>query len=132
MEDEPKARFCSFHDQRNRERVERAQYLLERDLENPPSLKMLADEIGCSAFHLSRIFAEESGMGIPRYLRRKRIERAAEILSAGKMNVTEAATAVGYNSMSAFTKAFVEQIGCCPGLYPAFKFGKRGATPEET
>ena len=79
---------------------------------------MLAKEVECSTFHLSRIFAEEAGMSIPRFLRTKRIERAAEFLKARKMNVTDAAMAVGYSSLSSFNKAFVEQIGCCPGLYP--------------
>ena len=79
---------------------------------------MLADEVGCSTFYLSRIFAQEAGVSIPKFLRMKRIEKAAELIRTGRMNVTEAAMEVGYSSLSAFTKAFVEQIGCCPGLYP--------------
>lgn len=66
-------------------------------------------------------------MSIPRYLRTKRIDRAAELLRSGKANVTEAAMAVGYSSLSAFNKAFVEQMGCCPGLYPVVKIpGRKG------
>lgn len=110
--------FCQRHQRQSRERVERARYLLERDLENPPSLEMLAQEAGCSTFHLSRIFAEQVGMSIPKFLRTRRVELAAEYLRAGRMNVTQAAMAVGYSSLSAFNKAFVEQMGCCPGLYP--------------
>jgi AraC-like DNA-binding protein len=117
--------FCQRHQRQNRERIERVRYLIERDLENPPSLEMLAQEVGCSPFHLSRVFAEQAGMSIPRYLRTKRIERAAELLQSGRANVTEAAMSVGYSSLSAFNKAFVEQMGCCPGLYPAVKIQGR-------
>ncbi len=117
--------FCHRHQRQNRERVERVCYLVERDLENPPSLEMLAQEVGCSPFHLSRVFAELAGMSIPRYLRTKRIERAAALLQAGRANVTEAAMSVGYSSLSAFNKAFVEQMGCCPGLYPVVKIQGR-------
>lgn len=123
--DDPKELFCQRHLRQNRERAERVRYLLERDIENPPSLEMLGQEVGCSPFHLSRIFAEEAGMSIPRYLRTKRIERAAELLRSGKANVTEAAMAVGYSSLSSFNKAFVEQMGCCPGLYPVVKIPGR-------
>ena len=119
--------FCQRHQRQNRERMERVRYLIERDLENPPSLEMLAQEVGCSPFHLSRVFAEQAGMSIPRYLRTKRIERAAELLQSGRANVTEAAMSVGYSSLSAFNKAFVEQMGCCPGLYPAVKIQGRKA-----
>lgn len=124
--DEPAELFCHRHQRQSRERVERARYLLERDLENPPSLEMLAQDVGCSTFHLSRVFAEQVGMSIPKFLRTRRIELAAEYLRAGSMNVTQAAMAVGYSSLSSFNKAFVEQMGCCPGLFPVLK--AQGAT----
>lgn len=110
--------FCHQHQRLNRERVEQARFLLQRDLENPPDLSMLAAELGCSAFHLSRIFARECGVSIPRYLRMERIEKAAEILRSEKnVSVTDAATAVGYSSLSAFIKAFVEHFKVLPSEY---------------
>ena len=121
--------FCHRHRRQKAHRVEHVRYLIERDLENPPSLEMLAKEVECSTFYLSRIFAEEAGMSMPKFLRMRRIERAAELLRSRRMNVTEAAMAVGYSSLSAFNKAFVEQMGCCPGLYPAVKIP--GRKPEE-
>ena len=57
-------------------------------------------------------------MTIPQYVRQIRMERAAELLKSGKFNVTEAALEVGYNSLSHFSQAFCETMGCCPGLYP--------------
>ena len=128
--DDPSELFCHRQQRQNRERAERVRYLLERDLDNPPTLEMLAREVGCSQFHLSRIFTEETGMSIPRYLRTKRIDRAAELLKTGKVNVTEAALSVGYSSLSAFNKAFVEQMGCCPGLYPVVKIPGRRMRDE--
>ncbi len=113
--------FCHRYKRTNRERIDRVRYLIERDLENPPSLGMLAEEVGCSAFHLSRLFSQETGVSFPKFLRMKRIEKAAELLRTGRMNVTDAAMAVGYSSLSAFNKAFVDQFGCCPGLYPHVK-----------
>jgi AraC family transcriptional regulator len=113
--------FCMRQKRVARERVERTKELLMRDLANPPSLEMLGQEVGCSPFHLSRIFSREVGLTIPQYLRNVRMERAAELLRTGRYNVTEAATEVGYASLSHFSKAFCETIGCCPVLYPAAK-----------
>jgi len=115
--DRPAELFCHRHKRQNQERVERVKFLLERDLENPPSLDMLAKEVGCSPFYLSRLFAEEAGVSMPKYLRLKRVEKAAELLRGQGMNVTEAAMAVGYSSLSAFQKAFAEQFGVSPGSY---------------
>ena len=56
---------------------------------------MLAQDVECSPFHLSRIFSEETAMSMPKFLRTRRIERAAELLRAGKTSVTDAAFAVG-------------------------------------
>ncbi len=88
---------------------------------NPPTLDMLAKEVRCSSFYLSRIFVQYTSTSIPRYLRIKRVEKAAELLRTGKISVTEAAMTVGYSSLSSFNKAFVDHFGCCPGLYPHAK-----------
>jgi AraC-like DNA-binding protein len=113
--------FCMRQKRVARERVERAKELLARDLVNPLTLEALGQEVGCSSFYLSRIFSREVGLTIPQYLRNLRMERAAELLRTGRYNVTEAATEVGYSSLSHFSKAFCETIGCCPVLYPAAK-----------
>ncbi len=113
--------FCMRQKRVARERVERAREVLARNLVEPPTLERLGQEVGCSPFYLSRMFSREVGLTIPQYLRKLRMERAAELLRSGRYNVTEAATEVGYSSLSHFSKAFCETIGCCPVLYPAAK-----------
>jgi AraC-like DNA-binding protein len=113
--------FCMRQKRVARDRVERTKELLARDVANPPTLEALGQEVGCSPFHLSRIFSREVGLTIPQFLRNLRMDRAAELLRSGRYNVTEAATEVGYASLSHFSKAFCETIGCCPALYPMAK-----------
>jgi AraC family transcriptional regulator len=113
--------FCMRQKRVVRDRVERTKQLLAGDLANPPTLETLGREVGCSPFYLSRSFSREVGLTIPQYLRKLRMERAAELLRSGRYNVTEAATEVGYASLSHFSKAFCETIGCCPVLYPMAK-----------
>jgi len=109
--------FCERTKRVGRERVERVQEILRADIENPPALAELGKRVGCSPFYLSRIFRQETGITISAYLRRARLERAAELLRGGEANVTEAAVTVGYSSLSHFSKAFAEAFGCCPCLY---------------
>ena len=110
--------FCTRQKRLARERTERVQAILKARLADPPGLEDLGREVGVSPFYLSRIFSQETGMTIPQYLRRIRMERAAELLRDGRHNVTEAAFAVGYSSLGHFSKSFCEVIGCCPMLYP--------------
>ncbi|MBN8709027.1 MAG: hypothetical protein BGO12_13310 [Verrucomicrobia bacterium 61-8] len=110
--------FCQRHKRVALDRVERVKQALARDLEHPPTLGELAKEVGCSSFYLSRIFSEQTGMTISRYLRNLRLEKAAELLRKGECNVTEAAFTVGYSSLSHFSKAFAEMFGSCPCVFP--------------
>jgi AraC-like DNA-binding protein len=110
--------FCTRQQRLAQDRVERVIALLKENLAEPPGLEELGRKIGCSHFYLSRIFSAQTGQTITQYLRRLRMEKAAELLKSGKYNVTEAALEVGYNSLSHFSAAFHETFGCCPGLYP--------------
>jgi len=110
--------FCSRQNRVARERVDRTVQILQEHLADPPDLESLGAQVGCSPFYLSRLFSKEMKVTIPQYIRELRMQRAAELLRAGRHNVTEAAMEVGYNSLSHFSKAFWEKFGCCPGLYP--------------
>ncbi len=110
--------FCDRARRLARDRVERVVAILKSNLAEPPDLENLARQAGCSPYHLSRTFSAQMGMTIPQYLRKLRLDHAAELLRTGRYNVTEAALAVGYSSLSHFSQAFYEQFGCCPGLYP--------------
>src|SRR4030095_14759507 len=87
-------------------------------LQAPPSRENVGRQVGSSHFYLSRTFTRETGLTLSQWLRRARLERAAELLRLRKCNVTEAALEVGYSSLSHFSQAFHEMHGCCPGLYP--------------
>lgn len=110
--------FCQRVKRLNRERVQKVRAILKENLSEPPPLEEIGRRVGCSHFHLSRIFAQETSHTITGCLRELRLERAAQLLRGGECNVTEAALEVGYNSLSHFTAAFRETFGCCPGLYP--------------
>ncbi len=113
--------FCERHKRVTRERVERAIAVLQTSFIEPPDMDSLGAQVGCSPFYLSRLFSKEMGMTIPQYIRQLRMERAAELLLSGHHNVTEVAVEVGYSSLSHFSKAFCQTIGCCPVLFASAK-----------
>lgn len=125
--------FCQRHKRVVKERVEKAVAILQANLSEPPDIDQLGAQVGCSPFYLSRLFSREMGMTIPQFLRQIRMEHAAEMLLKGHHNVTEVAMEVGYSSLSHFSKAFCQTIGCCPALFPkakacVMKFKARTAT----
>lgn len=110
--------FCQRQKRLSQDRVDRVIAVLKANLVEPPALEALGRQVGCSSFYLSRTFSQQMGKTISQYLRQLRMEKAAELLRSGNLNVTQVAMAVGYSSSSHFSVAFHETFGCCPGLYP--------------
>jgi len=110
--------FCQRQKQLNQDRVQKVVAVLREDLAETPTLEEIGRRVGCSHFHLSRLFSQETGQSIFQHLRQLRMDRAAELLREGRMNVTQVSLEVGYASPSHFSMAFHETYGCCPGLYP--------------
>ena len=110
--------FCDRQKRLARERAEQVVTLLGANLVRPPSLEALARQVGCGPLYLCRIFFNETGMTIAEYLSKLRMHKASELLRAGKSNPAEAASAVGYSSLSEFTQPFCRTMGRCPALYP--------------
>jgi len=111
--------FCSRQKRLARSRVAKAKARLESRLDETFDLNRLAAEVGCSGSYLSRTFSMTTGMTISHYLRKKRVERAAELLLTGRYNVSEVAVEVGYQSLSHFSKAFHQVKGCLPSKFEA-------------
>ncbi|HEY3761629.1 MAG TPA: AraC family transcriptional regulator [Verrucomicrobiae bacterium] len=122
--------FCERQKRVTQERVQKVVELLRSNLAEPPDLMELGRRVGCSPFYLSRTFSQEIGTTIPQYLRQLRMERAAELLRSGKFNVTETALEVGYSSMSHFSQAFCQTMGCCPNIYPLVKRPSQSTAKE--
>lgn len=107
------------------EHVRFARDLLIRDLENPPRLFDLAHAAGTNHTQLNRGFQKMYGTSVFGYLRKMRLEKARHLMEEERMNVTEAAVAVGYNSLSSFSRAFSAHFGSRP-----LRFLKRDSSPK--
>ena len=100
---------------RDIECVRHAAELLAVDLEQAPGLGQLAKAVGMCRSKLHQCFQQVHGCTPFEYLRDRRLETAARLLAQGEMNVTEVAYAVGYLSLSHFTKVFAGHFGILPG-----------------
>lgn len=74
----------------------------------------LATQANMSRTQLHRKLTALTGLSPNRFIHRVRLEKAAELLQMGELNVAQVAYAVGYSSPSHFTKVFREQLGYLP------------------
>ena len=77
----------------------------------------IAKEFFVNADYLGRTFKNDSGKHLSQYISEHRIEFAKELLSKGKMSVSDVALEVGFTNFSYFSKIFKEVTGSNPADY---------------
>lgn len=82
----------------------------------------LAKMMGYSVPHFHRIFTAEVGESMAAYIRRVRLERAANKLITGAVDLTQIGLEAGYQSQAAFSKAFKQYHSYTPSEFRQLKF----------
>ena len=106
----------------------RAKDLIDREYARPLDVPALARAAHASTAHFSRSFKYTFGETPHRYLQRRRIERAKELLRVTALSVTEVSVEVGFRSLGSFSAAFHELVGEPPSSY-ARRWRSAGAPP---
>ncbi len=70
----------------------------------------------CSTFHYQRMFSYIAGIPLSEYIRRRRMTVAAFDLQSGGIRVIDAALKYGYESPTAFNRAFQSVHGVSPSM----------------
>jgi transcriptional regulator GlxA family with amidase domain len=109
-------------------RLLRAKDLIDRDYAQPLDVPALARAAHASTAHFSRSFKQAFGETPHRYLQRRRIERAQELLRATDLSVTEVSLEVGFRSLGSFSSVFRDIVGEPPSEY-ARRWRGAGAPP---
>jgi AraC-like DNA-binding protein len=95
--------------------------LARQAIEDAPDMTMslqdLARIASLSPFHLQRVFCAAFGESPNDMRRRRRMERARNLLDSTHLPVGAIAEAVGYDSVSAFARAFRLLVGRSPQAY---------------
>src|SRR5262249_996455 len=101
---------------RNR-RMLRARDTIDRAFAHPLDVPALARVACVSPAHFSRQFRATFGESPHRYLQRRRVERAMELLRHTDSSVTEICFDVGFGSLGTFSRTFRAIVGQSPSAY---------------
>ncbi len=96
------------------ERAEAAKCYLAATLGDHITLDNVAQTVGVSAFHLTRLFKRHTGLTVHRYLTLLRLRESIERLAGGADHLATLAVDLGYASHSHFTDTFRAEYGCTP------------------
>ena len=106
-------------------RISLATDFLHTNYAQDVDLTTLAKMAYLSKYHFLRCFAAEYGETPMQYVTRRRIERAADLLRATNLTVTEVCCLVGYTSLGSFSRRFAELVGVSPSEYQRTQAGPR-------
>lgn len=98
----------------HQERINRVCAYIQNHLGEPMRLDDLAACACFSVFHFHRLFQAYTGETLNAHIRRLRLERAAHQLCHSESAITDIALDAGYETPSAFTKAFSQHFACSP------------------
>lgn len=87
---------------------------LEEHLEEEPDLARAAQIACCSSFHFQRMFSYMADLPLSEYIRRRKMTRAAFDLQNGKERILDIGLKYGYDSPTAFNRAFQSVHGMAP------------------
>ena len=109
---------CPFLvDEDNVKRIRRAKEIIIANMAEPPSLNVLAKEVGLSLKRLKEGFKQIYGDSVYSFLFDYKMEYARRLLDSGQYNVNEIGLRIGYSTSSHFIAAFKKKYGTTPKKY---------------
>ena len=90
---------------------------IEEHLDEDLPLDKIAKDLNYSKYYIARIFAQETGVTIYKYIQGRRLTLAAQELVESKKPIVEIAYEAHYGSQQAFTLAFQQVYLCTPQVY---------------
>ena len=97
--------------------VEKAKHYLSDHLTQEIRTDDIAEAVGLSPYHLSRLFKTHTGLTLREYLTRERIEAAKQLLATSDRTIPQIASLLRFCDQSYFTMVFRRQTGQTPGEY---------------
>ena len=99
------------------QRINRVKQYIRANIDESLNRDLLAEIAGFSVPHFHRVFTGHVGETVSQYVRRLRMTRAARQLLNPAVHVTDVALNSGYETHSAFGKAFKQMFGISPSAF---------------
>jgi AraC-like DNA-binding protein len=91
--------------------IARAKAFIADHADEPLSLALVARAVNTSTFYFCKVFRRSTGLKFVDYVGRLRLERVKRLLLNPHSNISEAAYAAGFTSLSQFNRIFRRVIG---------------------
>lgn len=118
-------RHLSEKEQRDETRIKKMLSYIQNNYSEPLSCAVIAQSAMISESECLRCFRSTIGIAPIQYLKRFRIQKAADFLAESSLSVSEVAERCGFMEMSYFAKSFKDLRGMTPSEFRKEKLAKR-------
>ena len=112
------------------QRIVAAKVFIDDNYHEAINLDDISQKAFLSRFHFHRLFCQIYKKTPHEYLRRKRIEKAKDLLSENKQ-VMDVCNEVGFESIGSFSALFKKEIGFAPTYYRNMAWLKKQQAKDE-
>ena len=109
----------------------RAKELIDANLREDISLARMAEECGLSVRHFARAFRQSTGVPPHRWLLKRRVSRARELMNNRNLSLSDIAFSCGFVDQSHFTRVFTALAGVSPGAYRRATLGSHSSNETD-
>jgi len=104
-------------DSKHKNIIHRAISYINANCAKDLNLADVADHVGYSHSHFSKVFKEEMGLGFRAYLNQVRVEKSKALLLAGNASIAEICELCGFEDQSYHCKVFKKLVGVTPDKF---------------
>lgn len=99
------------------ERYKKTINFIQNNFKDKVDIKRIEQISHYSYRHINRIFLSLHNETIGKYVKRIRLEKAAEYIKYSNLQISEIALDIGFSDVAAFSKAFKNKFNCSPQEY---------------
>lgn len=104
-------------DSKHKNVIHRAINYINANCAKDLSMSDVADYVGYSHSHFSKVFKEEIGCGFRAYLNKIRVEKSKSLLLAGNLPIADICEMCGFEDQSYHCKVFKKLVGVTPDKF---------------
>lgn len=108
---------CSNKQEKKSSLSAKVKIFIDKFYKEDINLAIIAKAVNANRYYMSHLFKAETNFSPMQYVMRLRLGEAQNLLINTDLNITEIATAVGYNDSNYFQKVFRKNVGLTPGDY---------------
>lgn len=110
--------------------LKRSKLYIEDNLSSSLRVDHVAQELGISARHLSRLFHDQLGQTFVHYVQERRVQKAKQWLLTSDIAIKDIAERSGFESVHYFTRVFTKMLGVAPAKFRKSQFSEGRQNPD--